>query len=499
MADILNPTVPGATVSPFPPELQLQAQQIARRRAITDMLLMRGMTPPAHPTGYNGQPVPMSPLAGLAPLLSGILAARGSSSADQASTELSQKYSTGLAAARAAMLERIKAGDLAGANAVAGPWPALSHLADAAAMQTLPKREVTEVFDKDLGRPRKEVVDVNNPAAPTVPLGGVKEPSFQKVETMDANGLPTTTFVDPSVAAGQPPMPAPNPNMAVPLGGTTNLVPRYGPPGVLPHTIDPNRVPTNEDIEAAAQRIAEYRAPGYATAGGRAQPWQMQVMRRADEILKSRGQPAYDSSVFPVVQAAEKEFNQKNAPIVRSFGTLVGHVTAAKELFKALDNPSDVQKLNQARNFFLEEFGVAAPTNVAVAKQFIADEAVKAVLSAPGALDDRKSMAEHLSRSGSSAQFNTDADTVIHFGVENMKNHLQQLKGMTKGKRAEEDFIQYLSPNAREAFFKYGGSDRRKGPQEGLAVPPSASRGGVTLPSASDIDAELARRKAAGG
>jgi hypothetical protein len=492
MADALNPAVPGATVSPYPPDLQLQAQQIARRRAISDMLLMRAMQPQQQPTGYGGQPVPMSPFAAIAPMVGAVLAARGQGKTDAASADLSQRYTTGLAAARQAMLERIKTGDLAGANEVAGPWPALSHLADAAAMQTMPKRELTKTFDAS-GREQPGIVDINAPTPTAAPIGQPKPNPLHPVETADASGHPQTSFVDLTSPSGNlPDMPKPFKVSPVALGGTTDLVDEYGKPRTLKHTIDPNRVPLPEDMPGIVKAIGEYRQPGYTAGNAARSPGASQVMGAV-----YRAYPNYDASVFPVVQAGEKEFNQKNAPVVRSFGTLVGHVTAAKELFKALDNPSDVQRVNQARNFFQQEFGYPAPGNVDVAKQFIADESVKAVLGAPGALDDRKAMAEKLSRSASSAQFMTDADTVIHFGVENMKNHLQQLKGMTKGKRAEEDFIQYLSPNARQAFFQYGGSDRRKGPQEGIAAPQSTQSGSVSLPSTSDIDAELARR--AGG
>jgi hypothetical protein len=126
-----------------------------------------------------------------------------------------------------------------------------------------------------------------------------------------------------------------------------------------------------------------------------------------------------------------------------------------------------------------------------MAKSFIAAEAVKAVSGGPGTWEDRKTVAERLSKSQSPAAFNAASDTAIKFGAEQLKGHLQQLKGMTKGMRGEAEFSGFLTPQARSAFLQYGGSlnaGRRAGDQ-----------GGLQLPDTNAIDAELARRKAAGG
>jgi len=207
-------------------------------------------------------------------------------------------------------------------------------------------------------------------------------------------------------------------------------------------------------MEADAKMIAEYRKPGYGSAGGRMQPWQVATMRRVDELLGGK----YQTSVYPIVKAAETEFNQKNAPQVRQFGTFVGHVKAIKDLYAALENPTDVTRINQARNFFLEEFGYPAPAAIDTARPFLAGEAVKAVTGGPGAVEDRKAIADRFSKAQSPAAFNAAADTALQFGAEQLKGHLQQLKGMTKGMRGEAEFANFLTPSAREVFLKYGGS-----------------------------------------
>src|SRR5204862_2694077 len=117
----------------------------------------------------------------------------------------------------------------------------------------------------------------------------------------------------------------------------------------LPHTLDPNRVPQPEDIESMAKLIAEYRMPAPTGIAARS-PGASIIMRRVSEI-----NPTYDAATFPVAKAGEINFIEKNGPQIRAFGTLARPVEAAQELFKALDNPTDIRHINQARNFIRQE------------------------------------------------------------------------------------------------------------------------------------------------
>ncbi len=428
--DILDPRTFGQSVSPYPPELQGEAASLHRRRALADMLMLRAMQPMPQPTGYGGIPVPISPFAGLSHIAQMGLGVGAGSGVDAGEQALAQRYSSGLQDATSQMQDAIQREDFKGAGDIASRWPALKAVSEKLFERQIPPR-----------------------------------PTFHPYESADpTTGKPTTSWYDPNnPPAGAIPKPAPL--HAVPLGGTTNLESMYGPPRVLPHTLDPNRVPLPEDMPAIIKAIGEYHQPGYTGVSARS-PGAAHIMAA---VFKAY--PNYDASVFPVVQAGEKEFNQKNAPQVRAFGTFVGHVQAAKELYAALENPTDITRINQARNFFQEEFGYPAPAALDTARPFLAGEAVKAVTGGPGAVEDRKIIAERFSKAQSPAAFNAAAETAIKFGAEQLKGHLQQLKGMTKGKRAEEDFIQYLTPAARRAFFAAGGVERRQGTQEGVASP----------------------------
>lgn len=476
MPDFLDPRTQGYSVSPYPPELQGEAAALHRRRALADMLLMRSMQPIQQPTGYGGIPVPISPFAGLAHIAQAGLGGMAGQGVDQGEAALANRYSEGVQGATKQVTDLIKGGDFAGASQIASRWPAMRHVAEALMTQQMPKPAIHTLYGPG-STEQPAVVNLNEPNAPPVPLGGTKSPPLHPVETAGPGGLPQTSFANlnqPELA----PMPKPAPLHAANLGGTTELFNPYGPERTLKHTMDPNRVPTPEDLEANAQMIVERRMPaltGYASKA----PAGAAIMRRVFEK-----DPNFNAGDYPIAIAGEKNFLSKNGPQINAFNTLIGHVQAAKEMYAALDNPTDIPRLNAARNQFLREFGSPLPTQLDVAKQFIADESVKAVLNGPGALDDRKAMAEKLKASSSPAQFEADANTVIKFGVEKLKAHEQQYKSATSRHRA--DFQErFLTPSSKATYNQYGGG-RRVSDTPGLPDPAA-------------IDAELARRTAAGG
>lgn len=144
MADSLNPTTPGVSVSPYPPELQADASSIQRRRALADMLLLRAMQPMQSPTGWNGIPVPISPFAGLSHVAQGAAGAMAQSGLAGAEKDLAGRYSTGLAGAVRDMQEKIKTGDYSGAATVSNQWPALKTISEKLFERQMPKFGVHE-------------------------------------------------------------------------------------------------------------------------------------------------------------------------------------------------------------------------------------------------------------------------------------------------------------------------------------------------------------------
>lgn len=444
MADPLAPNLPGMSFGGYPPDLQADASAIRRRQAIADMLMMRAFQPMQQAQGPGGLPVPTSPLAALTPALAPLAALYSTKGIDKAQGDLAQKYTTGQNAAIKAVQDALANNDVAGA----------ARLALGSNYSSL--------------RPVGEKL-IN--------------PEKVAVETVGPDGRPVTRFVPKEGQTAD--LPKPVKLDPLNLGGTTTMVDPYKT-GTYAHTLDPNKIALPEDIDAVAKQIAEYRMPAYAGTAARS-PNAMRVMAKVQQL-----NPSFDSSVFPVVKAGEEKFNNTNAAQVRQFGTLVGHVQAAKELYNALGNPTDVTRLNAARNFFQEEFGYPAPAALDTARPFLAGEAVKAVTGGPGSVEDRRIMAERFSKSQSPEAFNAAADTTIKFGSEQLRGHLQQLKGMTKGKRSEGDFNQYLTPAARQAFEQYTGT-KLGTPGPGIAAPQGAAPAG--LPSMDAIDAELKRRQ----
>src|SRR6267154_1652685 len=443
MADTLDPRTQGYSVSPYPPELQGEAAALHRRRALADMLMLRAMQPMPQPTGYGGIPVPISPFAGLAHIAQTGIGAMAGQGVDQGEAALANRYSEGLQGATKQVTDLTGQGKFDEASQVASRWPALKAISEKLLERQIAPRPTYHPFETATpsGEPATSFYDPNNP-----PEGAVKKPFKMGFENLS--------------------------NVVQPVNPYTQTAP-------LPRGLDPNRVPTPEDVEATARMIAEYRMPGYTGNSARSLGAAL-TMRRVSEL-----NPQYDAAIFPVAKAGEINFIEKNGPQIRAFGTLARHVEAAKELFKTLDNPTDIPRLNQARNFFQQEFGVAAPTQVNLAKQFIADEMAKAVLTGPGALDDRKHFAEALARHASQAQFEGDLDTTMKFAVEQMKGHEQQYKSMTKSNRADIQ-ERFLDPQMQSIYRKYGGGRRASDQTPGLPDPAA-------------IDAELARRKAAGG
>lgn len=168
MADPLNPTTPGVSYSPFPPELQADASALQRRRALADLLLMRAMQPLQNPTGPGGIPVPMSPFAGLAHIANAGLGAQAQRGIGDAEQALASRYSAGMSGAVQSMQDAIKKGDYATAAATAQRWPALNAISEKLMERQLPKFGVHEgvAFDENALDP----LATGRPIDPRVPI-----------------------------------------------------------------------------------------------------------------------------------------------------------------------------------------------------------------------------------------------------------------------------------------------------------------------------------------
>lgn len=212
MADLFNPAVPGATVSPYPPELQQDARTLARRRAIADLLLTRTFAPTQQPTGPGGIPVPMSPFAALQPVAAGFLGALSQSKVDEGDKALATRYSTGLADATTQMLDKIKTGDYAAASQISSKWPALKTISEKLFERNLPDFQVSEGvgYNKNALAPASTAVpmqtyspttqSVTQPGGGTVEIPGSKASVTGKVTSPPANIFSVQNFPENKAA-----------------------------------------------------------------------------------------------------------------------------------------------------------------------------------------------------------------------------------------------------------------------------------------------------------
>lgn len=128
MAQTHNFTPQAAGFGGYPPELQGEAQRIARRQALADAMVARGMEPYNPGTQVvSGIAIRNSPLAGLAHMLTPWVAERQQQKVAEERAQLAQKYNAGLAAAvqdyiqrRSGTPEEVLGQDHAGAD-IHGP------------------------------------------------------------------------------------------------------------------------------------------------------------------------------------------------------------------------------------------------------------------------------------------------------------------------------------------------------------------------------------------
>lgn len=89
----------GVSYADLPVDLQQQATEIARKRAISEAMLGQAISPIQQQTVAQGRVVPIHPLQAIVQALSGGLAGRMQGQADQGSRQLTANYNQGLAQA----------------------------------------------------------------------------------------------------------------------------------------------------------------------------------------------------------------------------------------------------------------------------------------------------------------------------------------------------------------------------------------------------------------
>lgn len=459
MPDILNPTrLETPYSSQFPPELQQDAAALRRHRALVDLLLARGLTPPAAPTS-GGITLPISPLASLASAAALPAALMAGRKADTQEADLTSRYAQGLSDAQFNVGEMIKNKDYSGAAQIAGRYPAMKTITDKLLERQFPQTVLSTQFNPQSGREEHVAFDLHNPSAPALPVGGQKAPTMVKVEAAGPTGEPQTQFVDPNAQTA--PIPSPVKMAFENTGGEITPVNPYTQTDPLKKTIDPNRVPTPEDLEANAQLIAKYKMAPIQGYGQRA-PGGAAIMRRVAEI-----NPGYDAKLYNTGKIAEVAFGSgKQGNTIRSFNVALNHLDTLSGLSDQLNNV-EFRPGNKLYNYATEQLGYPAPTNFDAAKKIVGDEIVKAIVGSGGGVGDREKAEQTIGRANSPEQLK---------GV--IQTYKTLMSGQLQGLRQ-----QYMASTGKEDFDKF--LQRRASDQPGA--------GG--LPSPDAIDAELRRRQ----
>jgi hypothetical protein len=125
----------------------------------------------------------------------------------------------------------------------------------------------------------------------------------------------------------------------------------------------------------------------------------------------------------------------KEAQSVRAFGVALSHLDTLSELSDALKN-GDIKVINRVGNLVAEQTGKPAPTNFAAAKRIVADEIVKSVTGAAGALGDRETADKTLNAANSPEQLKG----VIATYKKLMDGQLGGLRNQYKAGTGRDDF-----------------------------------------------------------
>jgi hypothetical protein len=206
----------------------------------------------------------------------------------------------------------------------------------------------------------------------------------------------------------------------------------------------------DDALSAAAQR---YRQTGIIPPLGQgkaASALRSSIINRASVLDKAEGIDAKTSTNNIITGAADAnavkrataDFSVgKNGNTVRSLNVAVSHLDTLERLGTELGN-GNMQMVNKIGNEFAKQTGKTAPTNFDAAKQIVADEVVKAVVGAGGALADREEAARTINAAQSPAQLTS----AIRTYKELMGGQLKGLKNQYEQSTGRKDFERLLNP-----------------------------------------------------
>ena len=168
--------------------------------------------------------------------------------------------------------------------------------------------------------------------------------------------------------------------------------------------------------------------------------------------MVSKFNPDYQESRFPEINKAMSAFGPgQQGNVVRSLDVGVQHLDVFDQAAAALGN-GDVRALNGRKNWFQQQFGVAAPTTLEGLKQIVGTEIEKAVAGGIGTGADRDRLMKSLDSANSPAQLQamTDGFRALMAGqLDGLKRQYENDTGFKTGAFA---FEKKLAPATLKAL-----------------------------------------------
>lgn len=182
------------------------------------------------------------------------------------------------------------------------------------------------------------------------------------------------------------------------------------------------------------------------------------------EILFAVNQynPNYSANNF----SGNAFFNQgKGGDRIRSFSAAISHISSLGDIANALSN-GNIPLLNALSNEYSRATGSPKVTNFNSAKQFVADEVVKAIVGGVTSLGDREEAAKNIRAMNSPQQLAGYIETVKDLMGGQLDATKQQYINSTK--KGEDDFNNLLDQDVKE--FLSSRNSKQKAPKEGSII-----------------------------
>lgn len=211
---------------------------------------------------------------------------------------------------------------------------------------------------------------------------------------------------------------------------------------------------SSQALDIAAQMVVQSGVMPPLGSGKRASEARVQVMNRVAEMTGTDA-AAGASNIIGNQQntlAAKSTLKDFTSGIssrrVTANNTAINHLETMDKLAADLNN-RDTRIFNAAGNAFATATGQTAPTSFDAAKQLVAAEVIKAVVSNGGGVTERQEAAQNFSRANSPQQLRE----VINTYRELLGGQLQSLEGQYKAGTNRDDFrTKFLTPNTQKVL-----------------------------------------------